>query len=824
MFAGNGRALNKTFSTVSPGKHLPSLHHIHKKELRIKMNKATKLAKTKEATLEGIVQKHERSRVYVLSEVGYDTAYFNQGAYENLLKFMSQDKDITGIIVDGAVTRLDRPEYLNDELTYWNKTEEQCREATESIPNSNQYMSMMQIQMSILETRLRELKQRMPNAKIVFSLDSDDTQYTISAMVNEMLIRKQTEIIDELKGLKTEQKTLNTEYKHLSKEYSALGNSKKSASIRSGMKRRMSSCKSKLKQLGKRISEKTDEGKLYREKKVRPAHQYLTKEFVAEMYKGYKDMCDRIGVELVTSPSILNFKSLNVDYAHSRHSTWAVMKRRDRALLSSTHGKMDRYQSRLFDQMKDSCSKGIDVIVESGHAGIGYKQFQKTSDTPAETNFKNQSVYDPEIGRDGITLVMVLPFEDQEKIGRFVTGKEPERISAGKPINTRKHAAVDRYTHDGVTGLTVITKDSDGIVGTEWVQYKNFSDGSVLNQPKEYSIICASSDEHIGSPEENVIAREGWMHLYSKLLLGGESFRGRNAAAKGFIDAGDAAEANSKKWDHRYHYKRDPQEVMRENIELLSKFKPESVEDVIKLAMKMTNDARGGSVESMAVILERVADYYESFLKGTLEHSRLKWAHVSTTGNHADEVLKDTGFRESDFFAQRMKSKGIGIYEVGKPDYVRDNEGARVFLGGYSNARVLNIPDYGLDTEGKEMFGPINLVVQHDPKGSGFTGLVGAGKNSNADLALGGHTHDNWMKIYKTGDNSFSVAYKLATLQTVSPTEKYYASSVPRTQAAHCLIIPMKGDFAEKAIPSGRLNDIGRNALYEKAEQEMKKK
>ena len=43
--------------------------------------------------LEGTVNAARTSRVYVLSEVGYDTAYFNNAAYSNLLSLMESDKD-----------------------------------------------------------------------------------------------------------------------------------------------------------------------------------------------------------------------------------------------------------------------------------------------------------------------------------------------------------------------------------------------------------------------------------------------------------------------------------------------------------------------------------------------------------------------------------------------------------------------------------------------------------------------------------------------------------------------------------------------------------
>ncbi|MBW2996781.1 hypothetical protein KY349_00400, partial [Candidatus Woesearchaeota archaeon] len=784
------------------------------------MANSTKLAKPNQngkngkngKSLEKIVGKDARgSRVYVLSEVGYDTDYFNPDAYENLLKVMAEDKDISGILIDGAVTRLDRPEFLNDSLTYWRRSEEDCMNETESIPNKRQYKNMMETQLKILEQRIMEMKERVPQVKdVVLSIDSDDMQYTISAMVNEMLLRGQKEIKESITKLRERKKKLKKDYTKMQKDYENLESMDGSGKKKAGLTKRMRTCESKLDYVEEKIKDKADEQKLYREKKVRPAHQFFTARFIRKLYRKYQGLCDRLDVTLVTNPSIIKFNDLTIDYAHSRHATWAVLKRRDKALVESTHGKSDKL-------------KGIDVLLESGHFGIGYKQFQKLKDSPAETNFKNQSSFDSETCDDHITIVMALPFEDQEMISGYSTGKKPIRLSGGKPMNTRKIAAMDRYKNDCVNGITVITKDEDGMVGTEWIQYRNFANGSVLKQPEEYSIICASSDEHIASPEANPIVTKGWVELYNRLLKQPTSFRGRKAFAKGLINGGDVAEANSRKWDHRYHQKRDPEEVMKENLELLTRFSPDSIDKIVELAMKMTNDSMGGSVESMAVVLDRVADYFESTLNGSLEKSRLKWLQVSTTGNHSDNVLRDLGMRESDFLQQRLKERGIETYEVGRPDYFKKNpeKDARVFLGGYSNARVLNIPDYGLDIEGKPMFGPVNLVVQHDPKGSDMRGVIGAGKNAGADLSIAGHTHDNRMRLYKTGDNTWSVAYKLATLQGVSPTEKYYAGSVPRTQAAHKLVMPMPGDFSEQAIPVTYLREQGRESLRRTVEQEM---
>ncbi|NQU78664.1 hypothetical protein HQ545_02755 [Candidatus Woesearchaeota archaeon] len=752
--------------------------------------------------LENIVE--VSPRVYVLSELGYDADYFNASAYENLLRLMESDKDITGVIVDGALTRLDRPEFLNDKLTYWNKSEDECKEICDTVPNRDQYKNMMGCQLEIVESRLKELRERVPHAKVVFSLDGDDVQYTISAMLNEMLVRGKLNIGESINKLKTKKNELKKKQKDFQKGYDGMQSDNTSGRERGSVKRKIGTCNTKIDNIEDKLQDLYEEQKLYREKKVRPSHQHFTRKFIEEFHGMYSELCQKYDVELVTNQTLLDFDGLVIDYAHSRHKTGNVIKTRDKRLVKSLHG--------MYDKLK-----GIDVILESGHFGIGFKQLQKLRDHPDESNFRNQSSYDPNSFDDHVTVVMCLPFEDQSAVGDYVKGRQPFRMSGGKPVNTRKIAATDRYNNGGVSGLTIIGKTSEGNVRTEWVQYNNFIDGSVLQQPEEYSIICLSSDEHLGSPESSPIVIDGWVDCYIELLENSEKFRGKPAYAKGYINAGDAAEANSKKWDHRYHQKRSPFDLIRENIDMLKDFRPDSVDEVVSMAMKMTNDAMGGSIENMSVILGMVADYFDKMTIPALGHSSLKWVHASTTGNHADNVLRDLGMRESDHFLQRMLGRGVSVCESGNPNYLSDDVGARIFLGGYSSARLLNIPDYGLGVDGNPMFGPINLIVQHDPSGSDMNAVIGEGRNAGADLSIAGHTHENKLKLYLTDENSFSVAYRSATLQGVSPTEKKYAYSVPRTQAAQKIIMPMKGDFTEEALPASYLRRRGIDVIRKRA-------
>ena len=112
-------------------------------------------------------QDKKTSRVYILSEVGFDTDFFNEQAFDNLLEFIRRDKHITGILLDGALTRLDRPEILNELLSYWNKTETECDDASLNIPYHKQYQHMLAVQMNILRNYLLKIKRAAPKANIV---------------------------------------------------------------------------------------------------------------------------------------------------------------------------------------------------------------------------------------------------------------------------------------------------------------------------------------------------------------------------------------------------------------------------------------------------------------------------------------------------------------------------------------------------------------------------------------------------------------------------------------------------------------------------------
>ncbi|MDP3990471.1 MAG: hypothetical protein Q8Q01_04690 [archaeon] len=748
----------------------------------------------------------EHDRVYFLSEVGYDTHHFNPEAYGNLLTYMSRDPELTGVVIDGAISRLDRPEYLNEALTYWLMSEEDGKEEMEKVKNREQYQIMLDKQISTLNSRLAEVRKKVPKAEIVLNIDTDDFQYTVKELVNEAMLRKTIELEDQISFLKGRKHQYKSSQEDAMKKRQALSGQSETYKQRGGLTRKVNTLSKAISDVDTKLQDLYAEKNLYRAKKARPIHQIFTRQFIENLDQRIQSICDKNNVKLIKNREVLKFGDLTVEYAHSREpNSWTPLKMRDQRFTESMNGKPELLN-------------GIDALVESGHFGSGFRQVQKLHYGADEINFKNQDSYDPRILDKHILYLMVLPFEDQERVGRYISGKERIRMSAGKPTNTKSSEVIKRQKNGGVSGLTILSKNRDGILGTEWRQYRDFIDGSVLIEHPDYSMIYATSDEHIGSPETNPMAQRGMLVEYKRAIANPDTFRGKPILPKGYLSGGDTGEANSKKWDHRYHHQPDIHQVLKDNIHLITKLVTEkdvTPERILKAIMKVTEDARSGSVESMDTIMGWVANYYGGFLDETLKTSNLKFAHTSVPGNHADGVLKDVGLKEHAFFRERLVAKGIPVYEVGVSPRYNPPEDARVALGGYSNARVINIPNYGLDVNGKPLFGPINLLLQHDPKGGGKSGgLVGAGKKANADLAIAGHTHETYVKTYSTGPNTFSVALRMATLQGTTPTEIYYASGLPRTTSAgHRFMMPTPGHFYEEFLPVGYLHKRGREDI-----------
>ena len=786
---------------------------------------AKEIGGTLESLVKGEKGKREPdTRVYFLSEVAWDSDYFeqsekNKGTYTTLLKFLSSDPELTGIVIDGALSRLDRPEFLNSELTYWDKSLEECEDATKSIHNRRQYKHMADKQFEILEKRLEELRKTLPKAKLYLNVFNDDVQYTATTLVHEELVSAGGSK-DELSQLKGRKQNFLSIRKQVKKELKSVENKsgKKYRDKRSRLKRKLTGLDHKIAGISSDEGPHEEQVAMFlRPKKGRPIHQYTKGDIVNDLIVKYKEICGKHGVELITNDAVLDIDGFKIDYSHNRHDTWNPINERHKKFVDSTHGRAKDFE-------------GLDAIVEGGHHGKGQKTLQKLELIEEEINFKQHGDFNGKVGTKYITIFSAPPFEDQAELSKYLKGENPKRMGAGKPMNTTSHHGVKRVAKGGVAGLGMLRKDADGEIHAEMAFMQKFIDGSILKQPDVYNIVGWTSDEHIGAKESLPILRVGFIALYNLLLDDNPlRIRGKPVRMVGYGSGGDTAENNAGSWPDKSHDMRDPLELFREYITELSDFinntpTSEKGRKVYDLSSRFVSEASSGSVQSLRIIKDWVANYYNKFLELNLSHgSRLKHLHVSVPGNHADSRQRDISEKETDHFVHQVKSRGIGVYETGIKPSPKDKD-ARVYVGGGDYAHVLLLEDYGATIDGgKPLFGPVKALLQHDPK-SGEQGLDGAGATVNADIGIAGHTHEIYMKMVNGGSNKGWFSDRIGTINGVDPTQVKYAQTVQRTQGAHAFTMPGPMEIIEFTFPAPLLKRLGEAQLLKEAEEKSKKK
>ncbi|MFA5133407.1 MAG: hypothetical protein WC459_01200 [Patescibacteria group bacterium] len=751
--------------------------------------------------------------ILFLSEVGFDSEFFNETAWQNLLKFINFNADIKAVLIDGAVSRLDRPEFLTAEklLTYWTTPRSEAEKISEEIKNYEQYSKMVGTQMEILEERLSELKEKCPQVQVILSGHTDSLQSSCMAMLNELLLIKQESIEDELRTINS-RVSKNKDVCRGLKAQKAKAAGKKLAKLETQLQKTELAIETDKAQRESKYAEQ----KLYRVKKVRPMHQVMTRELTEATFAQYRQLCNKLGYHFISESTIFMVNNLVVDYAHSRHYTWNVMKDYDERLLSSFFGRMDSY---LKKSAEATGGNKTDIVVESHH-GTGCKHTRRIKYQSDSLNFTDISKYDSNVVEEYLSFLVLPTFEDQEKVAEFLKGKRADRLGpSGKPMNTRSNPAIDRYRNDGKTGIAIITKGQFGL-GIQFISYKRILSGSALNQPKNYFAIFCSSDEHIMHPAEDPLARRGLLSLYEKCLKEDFDFRGKKARACGYINAGDVGEANHEAWKHHPDHKLSAEEVLNEAINLATD-KPKNDDELLQRTMKIAQLGMQGSAGNMTDVLNNIGDYLMGFLKPGLKHSELKYLLCIVPGNHIANILSRHGLKEFALFMARLKDSGVKAFEAGISGASDQNtdSAVRVALGGYEVCLALYIEQYGLSKDNEVMFGPIRLFLAHDPKGNKKTGLTGADKKTGANLAIAGHTHETWVQLTKCDDNDWGVAFRVATLQKVTATEIKYADTLPRTGGAHIIIMPDPGDFSEFFLDLNFLRKLGKEDI----EVELKK-
>ena len=762
--------------------------------------------------------------VCFVSEVGFGTEFFTEAAWDNLLKYININPDIKVVVIDGAMSRMNRPEVLNEFLTYWNKTREEAEEINNEIPNNEQYQILLRKMTELVNGRMEELKKKCPQVKVVLCECTDAMQHSFTFTLNYLLLVQSNNLgkkIKDVSGKINENKAKCVNIKDRRKRYE--GNVSKAA------QKMVAKLNTELELYEARIvKEKTEKDgliaekqELYRVNKISPLHQVVTGELTKQILGELKGICDKHGVVFLSEPTILAVGALAIPYAHSMYSTWAVLEDRPRTLLKSFFGRMDSFVREVVE-----ATVACEVVVVESHHGTGWKHTQRVGYRPDSLNFTDIASFGSSVKETHIHFLIPPTFEDQEKVDEFINGHRSDRLGvAGKATGSRNSEAIERRKKGGVTGIAVLTYNPELGVGTQFMQYKKFLDGSALVKRTEYPAIVVSSDDHIKSVTEDPAARRGLITLATRLADSGFSFRGGKAFMKGYINGGDTGEANKENWHHHPEHSIDVEQVAKEIAEELANVDKNDPDAFARLAVKFANYGLSGSAENMDDILDAVGEYLMEFCQIGLAHSNLKYVVSVVPGNHIAGIFSRHGIKELAYFIQKVKGLGLKVFETGRPGLSVNNSDAkmRVAIGGYETAFSLCIENYGLDKDGKIMFGPIKLFLIHNPKGNGMTGIVGAGKNAVANLTISGHTHDVYVKLWSTAPNEWSVAYRVGTLQRISPTEVVYASTIPRTSAAHLFMMPTPGDFSEFTLDINRLRSLGMETLLKVVKEQLKK-
>lgn len=745
-------------------------------------------------------------RVAWWGAAAWDAHYNNPDADEQFIRRLEQDRDLTGLWVDDPLTDVAKPEVLNKDLTYWHLTLEQALEEAARVPNESRYEHLWGKQFDILRERLSALRRRLPHIEIVLSIDGKNTHQTMVALAHELLVIRKNGASRAVKDARSRIREQERAHREMTQELGRVQGIEGQEHRVQELEQQIRHEDSEIRGLVIALRDQEEERDLFREKKGGPIHQATTAHLVRELRSRYQAICDEFNIDFKPHPGIHRFRGgFTVDYANSRHTTWAILTDPEKSLIKSTHGKMTAYQKRaaryLAELFGEAERHKVDIFIEGPHHGKLFFSEQAVRNLPKQANFSCEGYHRAD-GVEGIYTAIIPPFEDKELIGKYLSGEEPERTAASsKMLSTRKHPVFDRYNKGSVSGVMVLTKLESGLVYPEITQYRYFKDGTVHETVSEYAAIAASSDEHIGSKEADAMVRKGLLELIGLYAAMAFAFRGKPAKVRGFITGGDTNEAVTTRWDRRDFWQPNPDMLMPKNIERLTELVQAhdgNLERAItELAFTQTSDAMS-MPHSMDMILEWGADYLDAIFKILAELSVLQILVAGVSGNHADGVLRALGMKEYRPFLNRLIQRGYKVFEGNVPgEYTCDQSdpAVRAAFGSRGDARILVLEGYGKKVDGGEYFEPQRVVIHHDPEGNGATGLINTTKTHEADVGISGHTHEVYLVAFEVAPNEFRVCVRLPTAQGRTQTEIKYAN-VPRYTGCAFFFMPRPGDFA----------------------------
>ena len=246
-------------------------------------------------------------------------------------------------------------------------------------------------------------------------------------------------------------------------------------------------------------------------------------------------------------------------------------------------------------------------------------------------NFQNQGRYDPQGGSGLISILLAMPFENQDVLKNIMKGEYPGRFAFSTPRATRGHASKDRFKNGSVSGLTFLRRTKEGVLGVGEIEYDAFKSGKILDESKELYAVFVTSDEHLASPEEDRIAQLGAQSIYKERTKNPDTLRGKKLHTSGYMSGGDTAEANKQpRWPDSYFKRISPEKIFEENLSLFG-VDPHTadISVLVDKQLALISQSMQGSVEMLPDILDQVAAYYDGFFTATMETSKLLHAHTS---------------------------------------------------------------------------------------------------------------------------------------------------------------------------------------------------
>ncbi|MDP3734364.1 MAG: hypothetical protein Q8R37_03975, partial [Nanoarchaeota archaeon] len=231
-----------------------------------------------------------------ISEVYFNSRFFNEHDYRNLLQHF-KDSGVKYIVMDGVASRIDRPEFLKEEVTYWGKDYEQCVIATKEIPNREQYQVLMNAAEHDFDHGLSLTKKVLPDVKIVVNIFDDDMAFSSSELEKEILVSAggaKDDIIQLKGGVDFWKEEVRGFEEDLKQVKDLEGGWRKRGRAKDLINRKIARREHNIAMQKESIEEKEDAAAIFtRPKKARPIHQYTRGQIKDQILTNFQEICQK---------------------------------------------------------------------------------------------------------------------------------------------------------------------------------------------------------------------------------------------------------------------------------------------------------------------------------------------------------------------------------------------------------------------------------------------------------------------------------------------------------------------------------------------------